>query len=726
MPHYPKTPQTRYPTPRTVFKPRLRQVSAPPHGSATPQPKSAAEGWAGRASYAAVMDVTRYLAGYLSGKQNLMVVPDQSDHAGYSIGKRQVGEKEFYQINVPDWRGYNLPVGGFDKWRIYRQGLAHETWHSRFTPDQVYQHGHGFKEVKEKHEEEDPKTGQKKTVERTRVVETFDRLAHDVINVIEDRRVEDKGVEYHRGYVPERLYSHAYGFSLRPDVGKLWKQAEDLEQQAKQTQDKALQNVAENLKRKARYEAFLQRVIARRIKGNLPPGEQQKLEEAARYVENELEQLKDEQDTNRVYRFLSALTNNVISQLDLRGFTPERMGPQGEPGKPDEQGNYETPPPQGSSWEDTFTEEYAEESEELPEPPSKGDPKKQQEEKKQQREEKVKKDMEEFFEETKKKCDRKTREDGEVPSTEITEEDVQQAEQGSAQAAKEFQSVQQGKVEALPGELSPAVWMPVATTLPPEMFRDSKFIQDMNARLREWRQGRKQTIQEWGERLSVPGLVTTDWKKPFIHTVRQSAKGRKYLFILDFSGSMVDHQDEYKRALVSTMEVLSGIGANVAVFGFGGEAHDPNSEFFFRVKTFEQPQWLRDHSAKLAGLGANYGSTPTGRVYEDLEAYIRKHRPDATITITDGMPNGYSNADEHTERMIRQLKRHTRMVAYGIEEPKRAESIENLKKRYGDKLPRELKHMDERLREYGYHRSFTVTDVNEIPPKLIKMIAPTE
>jgi len=48
-------------------------------------------------------------------------------------------------------------------------------------------------------------------------------LAHDVINIIEDRRIEDLGVKMWPGYVRERLFSNAYAWSQRMNVGDFWK-----------------------------------------------------------------------------------------------------------------------------------------------------------------------------------------------------------------------------------------------------------------------------------------------------------------------------------------------------------------------------------------------------------------------------------------------------------------------------------------------------------------------
>jgi hypothetical protein len=92
--------------------------------------------------------------------------------------------------------------------------------------------------------------------------------------------------------------------------------------------------------------------------------------------------------------------------------------------------------------------------------------------------------------------------------------------------------------------------------------------------------------------------------------------------------------------------------------------------------------------------------TPTGQAYEALESYIRRHRPDVTVTVTDGIPD----QRDATKDMVKKLRKHTRMVAFGISDPSDREAMER------------------KLRGFGYNQSFAVDDIHEIPPKLIKTI----
>ena len=123
------------------------------------------------------MDVTYFLTKYLSGKQNVMVVPHRSSYAGFSvnINEHPSTGKEYYQVNVPEWDSYHLPVKGFDKYRIYREGVWHESQHIAHTPRVLF-----------------------------KTLKGATPLRRDILNITEDRRIEDLGVEEWRGYVPER------------------------------------------------------------------------------------------------------------------------------------------------------------------------------------------------------------------------------------------------------------------------------------------------------------------------------------------------------------------------------------------------------------------------------------------------------------------------------------------------------------------------------------------
>ena len=225
----------------------------------------------------------------------------------------------------------------------------------------------------------------------------------------------------------------------------------------------------------------------------------------------------------------------------------------------------------------------------------------------------------------------------------------------------------------------------------------------MNTALKEWKTGYVKKTGASGSKLSIKEFIRTKGEEPFTTRIQQSAKGRKILVIADFSGSIQSFQNEYKKAIVSSMEVLDGIGSKTALFSFGGQEGGGSTDGFFSVKKFEEPKWLQVHSAKTAVLTAE-GGTPTADVYEGLSGYIRRHRPDVTLTLTDGGPND----PDLVKQEIAKLKTSTKMVAFGI-----GGNLEGAKQ------------ITTALDQFGYSKVFGVSNVSEIPRKLVAMIAPT-
>ncbi len=292
----------------------------------------------------------------------------------------------------------------------------------------------------------------------------------------------------------------------------------------------------------------------------------------------------------------------------------------------------------------------------------------------------------------------------------VTQEDVDAAKKGASNVASEFD-----QANRVTPDLETSDFEPVVAAADPQLYRDQKFISDMNTALKDWRSGFKTTTGATGSKFKVKEYIKSKGEEPFVTRIQQSAKGRKVLVIGDFSGSVGPFEDDYKKAIVSSMEVLDGIGSKTAFFAFGGQmgeevlvkigsgSYNNGRASFFKVKKFEEPRWLQVHSAKTSAL-INAGSTPTAETYERLKGYIKRHRPDVTLTLTDGGPDDRSG----TIAAISELKHHTKMVAFGI----------------GNDL-RSAERITELLKDFGYNKVFGVSSVNDIPRKLVGMIAPT-
>ena len=628
-----------------IFPPkgRIRQQVAVRRIKKRSKRKRSRKSWASYASAAQVMELSRFLAGYVSGRDVEIQMVDHPLFRGFST--------DLKTIYASDWADYNLPVDGFDEWRIYRHGIWHEANHIKYTPQQL--------------------------LERARNSPNYIRL---LINVLEDKRIEDLGVKYHPGALSERLYHQAYGYALRPSVEVYsWCPPAQL------------------------CEAFLQKLLTGRIKGDMDPELRERVEKAVAYAERRLkklekENLRGEELANRI----AGLAEEVADILKLRDevrkmvygdVEPPSKPPKGlsrrdrEKAKRDikkfkEQGDL----PDVEDWDETFR------------PPREGEPKPTKS--------RVEKDIKEYFKELEREARKKgriKRPDGAVKPDEIYVDDVEKARTGSADVKAEYEAITGGR-----GIEDPALtgFMPVAGSGSTAKYEDPRFKRKMAERLKEWRRGFRAAPSKTGVSFNVDAWLYTEGKRPFISVKRRSVRGGKYLFVLDFSGSIKPYEEKYKKALINALEALQGIGAQIAVFGFGGLTVGRASySGLFALKRFEEGPWRRGHSSRLAGGVVAAGGTPMSKAYRRLEAYINRHRPEYVITVTDGAPDNIGL----TKEMIEKLKRKTEMVAFGIANDESKAKI-----------------MRWNLKNLGYRRSFVVTDLDRLPGKLVDLIAPKD
>ena len=278
-----------------------------------------------------ITDIALFLAKFLSGKNEIAITPQQY-YSGFACRIEKIGNREYYNIIVPRWDKYNLPLDPKSKYRICRSSIWHEACHARYTPEKVYSIGAN-------------KNG----------TAVDDPLIHDVANIIEDRRIEDLGTKMWPGYKAERLFSNGYFWSQRMDVGEFYKtylekyydpqkgtfDLSGIDPQQRQAAEKWLKQRLSYM----RHEAILQRIITGKIKGaeDLPLEERQRIEDVAAYVEDELKKItKEDVDEDKVYRTIKDLTEKVIQDLQLQYYKPPivLVGQ--------------------SSWDVTFTADWAE------------------------------------------------------------------------------------------------------------------------------------------------------------------------------------------------------------------------------------------------------------------------------------------------------------------------------------------------------------------------------
>ena len=284
-----------------------------------------------------------------------------------------------------------------------------------------------------------------------------------------------------------------------------------------------------------------------------------------------------------------------------------------------------------------------------------------------------------------------------IPKPEITPEDIKKAKEGDKQVREEFEKATNIKVER---DLPP-MFKPVTSSASATKYRDTTLISKMRTAFREWKVGYEEVKGKYGARLKVKEYIRTKGKRPFVTRKIKSAKGEKVLVIADFSSSVRPFEEQYKKAIISTMEVLDSLGVKTALFAFGSDDTGGYLDFF-KIKKFEDPKWTEKHASKTAALVAS-GSTPMSRIYKGLKDYVKKHRPDIIITLTDGMPDN----PPKTRQTIQELKKKAKMIAFGIGERED-----------------EANYISKKLKDLGYSGSFAITtrNMSNLPKKLVNLL----
>ena len=156
-----------------------------------------------------------------------------------------------------------------------------------------------------------------------------------MINIIEDRRIEDLGVKEWKGSKRERLFSNAYAYTRRMKVDEFFnlylKQHYDFAkgEYIFPPNDYAREKIIRTRIANMRHEAFLQRLLVKRIKGheNLPHAELRVIDKEARMVEKQLEKIEPIRDNlkerHRIFTVLANLSMKVIRDLGLQFYTPQ-------------------------------------------------------------------------------------------------------------------------------------------------------------------------------------------------------------------------------------------------------------------------------------------------------------------------------------------------------------------------------------------------------------------
>ena len=211
---------------------------------------------------------------------------------------------------------YNIEVEGANSF-VTELVSVHNSMHVKYTPDEVYTFG----------AKPSARPGDENALNEP--------LAHDMINIIEDRRIEDLGVKEWKGSKRERLFSNAYAYTRRMKVDEFFnlylKQHYDFAKGEYNfpPNDYAREKIIRTRIANMRHEAFLQRLLVKRIKGheNLPHAELRIIDKEARMVEKQLEKIEPIRDNlkerHRIFTVLANLSMKVIRDLGLQFYTPQ-------------------------------------------------------------------------------------------------------------------------------------------------------------------------------------------------------------------------------------------------------------------------------------------------------------------------------------------------------------------------------------------------------------------
>ena len=508
---------------------------------------------------------------------------------------------------------------------------------------------------------------------------------HSLFNIVDDLRIEETGVNRLPGFVPIRLLRQAYWGSRRPDVTELSKNYTDdtklseneglkrsahrfarekfntkdpTEAQINEAFEEHKESFRKTKRKEVVMEAFVQLLLMGKEKGELPKEDQEKLNAVTSEIRSEVRKLEEEkQGDHETYNSIKKLVEKFMLEMNIDDDDKDETGtdlpgPHGDPG---EQGQ----PGQGAGGFDPH-------------------------------------EIEKMLNELNPDKEGK-REDGD-PGIMLTREDIEEAINGTPADANELQKIK--KAAAMiraPDEdpASPDEFEEPLSNGDPQLYRDKKFINEMNERLSEWRSGWRRVFGTFGTSFNVQRELSTKGEQSFSGRQRLDASKTKTLFIVDFSGSMTERQEDYKKVIASTMEVLEGIHSQTAVFGFGEASAE-----FFKLKDFRQ-KWNKTRGEQLAGMNAS-GSTPLTTTLNLIEPYVKRNRPQYTVVITDGDPT-----DGDPSSIVKTLSKSTHMVGFGLgTNAEKAASITG------------------KLKGFGIRESFAETDIHQIPKKLIPKIAP--
>jgi hypothetical protein len=221
-------------------------------------------------------------------------------------------------------------------------------------------------------------------------------------------------------------------------------------------------------------------------------------------------------------------------------------------------------------------------------------------------------------------------------------------------------------------------------------------INKLKAEFRNWKVGWIERHHSSGDEFDEESYIEKH-HTPFFADEKITYKAN-IVILLDHSSSISPVEQEYKRATVALCKALDYLGVKFSVFAFNTQQN--------RVKCWvikpPEAKWSGMATIRLAQIAAT-GGTPLAEVYERIRPLVERLKPEIFLTLTDGEPSDI----EAVRSIVHRFKMEDiNMVSIGIGR---------------DIL--DAVSITKKLKSLGYNRSIAISNLNEMPKKILQLLA---
>jgi hypothetical protein len=221
-------------------------------------------------------------------------------------------------------------------------------------------------------------------------------------------------------------------------------------------------------------------------------------------------------------------------------------------------------------------------------------------------------------------------------------------------------------------------------------------INRLKAEFRKWKTGWIEKHSSTGDEFDEESFVEKH-HSPFFVDLKITYKSN-LVILLDHSSSISQMEQEYKRATVALCKALDFLRVKFAVFAFNTQE---NKVKCWVVKPPEA-RWSNMSTMRLAQIAA-MGGTPLAEVYDRIRPLVERLKPEIFLTLTDGEPSD----PEAVRRIVQRFRTEDiNMVSIGI-----------------GKDIMEAVSIAKKLKSLGYDRSIAISNLTEMPKKILQLLA---